>query len=319
MNPKANGQLQREWAWLIAIYLFLGGVGSGAYTIGAINGLLGDKLELPTTIGLAIGFPALLIGSLALLADLGSPMRAIKAGINVRTSWIARGFWFISAFMVVSLVHLLLRLFADVSGALLAVLSVLGIGFAVATMAYTGILLGASKGIPFWRSGIVPIVFVVSALVTGHFTIMLGSVLYGGPEAAAWLQTMALEGLGLVILEALAIVFYLQAAYKSPDARESAERLLGMQLFVYGYVLLGLIVPALGMVLLGFAWADAEPSATLPVAALASALGLAGGLFLRYAVLVTGALPTLNIAGFQFRRAARPKAPKPGIGLLPPS
>ena len=50
----------------------------------------------------------------------------------------------------------------------------LGIVFAVLTMAYTGVLLGASKGVPFWRSGVVPVVFVVSALVTGHFTIMLG-------------------------------------------------------------------------------------------------------------------------------------------------
>ena len=25
MNPKADGQMQTEWSWLIAIYLFLGG------------------------------------------------------------------------------------------------------------------------------------------------------------------------------------------------------------------------------------------------------------------------------------------------------
>ena len=48
-------------------------------------------------------------------------------------------------------------------------------------------------------------------------------------------------------------------------------------------------------------------------------LGLFGGLVLRQAVLVCGALPTLNMAGFEFRRIARPKEPKPGIGLLPPS
>ena len=47
-------------------------------------------------------------------------------------------------------------------------------------------------------------------------------------------------------------------------------------------------------------------------------LGLIGGLILREAVLVCGALPTLNIAGFQFRRIHRPKERKPGIGTLPP-
>ena len=48
------------------------------------------------------------------------------------------------------------------------------------------------------------------------------------------------------------------------------------------------------------------------------AFAMIGGLILRQAVLVCGALPTLNIAGFEFRRVARPKDPKAGIGLLPP-
>ena len=47
-------------------------------------------------------------------------------------------------------------------------------------------------------------------------------------------------------------------------------------------------------------------------------LGLVGGLLLRQALLISGALPTLNIAGFEFRRIARAKEPKPDIGLMPP-
>ena len=47
-------------------------------------------------------------------------------------------------------------------------------------------------------------------------------------------------------------------------------------------------------------------------------LGLIGSLILRQGVLVCGALPTWNIAGFKFRRIARPKEPKPAMGMLPP-
>ena len=79
MNPKSNGQLPTEWGWLIAIYLFLGGVGGGAYTIAAVNSFLGKMLEPSTLVGLWISFPALIIGSLCLLADLGSPTRAIRS------------------------------------------------------------------------------------------------------------------------------------------------------------------------------------------------------------------------------------------------
>ena len=69
--------------------------------------------------------------------------------------------------MVLAFLHLLLHLTGTTEGMLVDIIAALGILFAVSTMAYTGILLGASKGIPFWRTGVVPVVFVVSALVTG--------------------------------------------------------------------------------------------------------------------------------------------------------
>jgi formate-dependent nitrite reductase membrane component NrfD len=321
MDPQVNGQLQKDWGWLIAIYLFLGGVGAGAYTIAAINGFVGEGAEAITAVGLWIGFPALLIGSLFLMADLGSPARAFLAGMKPGSSWIARGTWIISVFMVLSLVHAVLYHFTDGAGsALVSVIAVLGIVFAVGTMAYTGILLGASKGIPFWRSGVVPVVFVISALVTGHFTIMIGVVaLSDTATVIASLPIMAAEAAVLVAVEVLAILFFLQAAYKTPDARESAMRILRNRLFVVGYFVLGLGAPLVLMLTLYLALKDGSAGALLGVAILGALLGLAGGLILRQAVLVCGALPTLNMGGFQFRRIPRPKDPKPGIGLMPPS
>jgi formate-dependent nitrite reductase membrane component NrfD len=323
MNPEANGQMQREWGWWIAIYLFLGGIGGGAYTIGAVNWLIGEGAEASTTLGLWIGFPALAIGSVCLLADLGSPTRAILAGMRPGTSWMARGFWIISAFMILAFVHFVLHLFTEAGQlangtTLLNWIAVAGIVFAVGTMAYTGILLSASKGIPFWRSGAVPVVFVVSALVTGHFTIMLGMALgLGGPDIVEALRIMALEAAVLVGLEVLAIVFFLQAAFGGPDSRESAERILRKRSFVLGYFLLGLAVPLVLMVLAYRA--QTGVGNYLGMISMGAFLGLAGGLILRQSVLVSGALPTLNMGGFEFRRIARPKEPKPGIGLMPPT
>ncbi len=196
------------------------------------------------------------------------------------------------------------------------IIAVAGIVFAVGTMAYTGILLGASKGIPFWRSGIVPVLFIISAVVTGHFAIMLGIALFGSDELLS-LHTMALEAAGLVVLEVLAILFFLQAAFRQPDPRESAERILRKRMFVIGYFILGLTVPFILMLIVYRASAAAF-SGLIPIVVLGAILGLIGGLILRQAVLICGALPTLNIAGFEFRRIHRPKEPKPGIGMLPP-
>lgn len=318
MDPKVNGQLQKEWGWLIAIYLFLGGIGGGAYTIAAVNSFLGESMRLATTVGLWIGFPALLVGSIVLLADLGNPGKFIFAGLKPGTSWIARGFWIISLFMLFSFIHLYSH---DPSGgkSVPAIVPILGIVFAVGTMAYTGILLGASKGIPFWRSGVVPVVFVISALVTGHFFIMLGMVLFNdGAATASQLNIMAGEALVLVVAEVLAIFFFLQAAWKHPDAKESAERILRNRIFVVGYFLLGLLLPLIIMLIIYYGLSESGMGAVGFFSFVGAVLGLAGGLILRQCVLICGALPTLNIGGFKFRRIARPKDPKAGIGMLPP-
>jgi polysulfide reductase chain C len=318
MNPKANGQLQTEWGWLIAIYLFLGGIGGGAYTIAALNWFVGDGAGESTRVGLWIGFPALLIGSIFLMADLGSPAKAFLAAMKPGSSWIARGTLIISTFMALSLAHLVLIEFTDMAqtegGAmLLNVIAIVGAVFAIMTMAYTGILLGASKGIPFWRTGAVPAVFVVSALVTGHFTIMLGMLLFGG-EAAVAMKTMAIEAAVLVVLEVLVVLFFLQAAFKLPDPRDSAQRILRKPSFIVGYFVFGLAIPLVLMLVL----LRGDAANAVGLAGLGAALGLIGGLILRQAVLVCGALPTLNIGGFEFRRIARPKEPKAAIGQLPP-
>ena len=321
MDPKVNGQLQKDWGYLLAIYLFLGGVGGGAYTIAAINSFLGKSMELSTTVGLWIGFPALLIGSLVLIVDLGNPGKAILAGLKPGTSWIARGFWIISLFMVFSFLHLVLHQFTDTgkTSAWMNVFAIAGIVFAVLTIAYTGLLLSASKGIPFWRSGIIPVVFVISGLVTGHFLIMLGMVVFNeGAETASQFSVMAFEAAIAVVMEVLAIVFFLHAAFKQPDSRESVERILRKRIFVIGYIILGLGVPLVLMLILRYAMIESGLGAVLGVAFVGALLGLIGGLLLRLAILVCGALPTLNIAGFQFRRIARPKDLKPGIGLTPP-
>jgi formate-dependent nitrite reductase membrane component NrfD len=129
------------------------------------------------------------------------------------------------------------------------------------------------------------------------------------------LRIMAFEAAVLVALEVLAIVFFLQSAFSGSDARESAERILRRRSFVLGYFLLGLAVPLVLMMM-----ASRSPTGSnLGIIFLGAALGLVGGLILRQSVLVCGALPTLNMGGFEFRRIARPKEPKPGIGLMPPT
>jgi len=81
---------------------------------------------------------------------------------------------------------------------------------------------------------------------------------------------------------------------------------------------MGLAVPLVLMLFVYRSLAQGSSTGGLTVVVVGALLGLIGGLILRQGVLVCGALPTWNIAGFQFRRIARPKEPKPAMGLLPP-
>ena len=148
---------------------------------------------------------------------------------------------------------------------------------------------------------------------------MLGIALTSGSEAVPDpLRIMAFEAAVLVALEVLAIVFFLQGAFRLPDSRESAERILKNRMFVIGYFILGLGVPLVLMVMVYRTMAQGSAANAVTLTGMGAVLGLAGGLILRQAILMSGALPTLNIGGFEFRRVARPKEPKPGIGMMPP-
>ena len=115
---------------------------------------------------------------------------------------------------------------------------------------------------------------------------MIGMVIFSeGASTLAALQTMALEAAVLVVLEILAIFFFLHEAYKQPDSKESADRILHRLSFVIGYFLLGLGAPLELMLLLLIGMADSGAGAVMAVAGVGALLGLLGGLILRQSVL----------------------------------
>jgi formate-dependent nitrite reductase membrane component NrfD len=134
----------------------------------------------------------------------------------------------------------------------------------------------------------------------------------GGEELTHALRVMSVEGIVLVLIEILAIALYLYSAFQIADMRESTERILANRAFVIGYFILGLAVP------LGIMWLVGYRGGSVALATLGAVLGLLGGAILRWAVLTAGTMPSWHVAGFEFRRIARPKEPKPAMGLMPP-
>jgi formate-dependent nitrite reductase membrane component NrfD len=294
---------QSKWRWLIAAYLFLAGLGAGAYVTGVVADFLGGDWAQVAKIGVSLGFPCVLVGCLFLIADLGTPVNFWRAGMRPGTSWIARGTIIITIFMILGAIHIGLWIwpFGALGEAVGArqFIGVLGVVFAFGTMIYTGILLGANRPIAFWSTAMVPLLFLLSALSTGIMAVMLIASLVGAGHAGP-IASLARLDILLIVLEVLVLGFYLQATHRVPESRASAKLVLTgtvAPLFWFGVAIVGLLIPLVFELLGAFALEGAGAGAA---ALVASICGLLGGLFLRQVVLSGGILAPLRAGRFEF-------------------
>jgi polysulfide reductase chain C len=315
-SAKLDGQVQSDWRWLIAIYLFLAGVGGGAYLAGVIADLAGgSEWMLVSKIGVFLGLPCVLIGTFFLLADLGKPSHAWRAWMKPGTSWIARGTIIIVIFMVLAAIHTAFWIWPfagplEVNESARHIIGVFGAIFGFLTVIYTGLLLGYSQPVALWRTALLPVLFFVSAVSTGLMAVMMIAQSMGA--VVAQLDVMESIDAVLLIFEIFVLAVYLYNAYRTLESRPSAQRILGGAVaahFWLGVVLCGLAIP-LVLELLG------RHGAILTIGSL---LGLFGGLCLRFTILAGGIFSPITAAGFEFARVHRPRDPMPAAGKLPPT
>lgn len=157
-----------HWGWLIAIYLFLGGLGAGSYlsSFAAEKGLLGKTTNL-NRVGYYVSAPIVAFGALLLITDLGQGLKKPWLILNMFlnfSSVMTWGIYILTAFIFVAFIK---AYFVWKKRKAPDALSYVGAILALATAAYTGMLLAVVQGVPFWNSYLMPIIFVVSALSTG--------------------------------------------------------------------------------------------------------------------------------------------------------
>ncbi len=119
---------------------------------------------------------AVLGGGLHLLY-LGKPLRFWRMAFSSgwKTSWISRGIMFVSLFLGLGLVHLiLLQLSIQVTG-LMALVDI----FAFLTVIYGGFAMNYVNGISLWNTALLPVIYGISGL-WGGAEVTLGIVLSAG-------------------------------------------------------------------------------------------------------------------------------------------
>jgi len=296
---------QKEWKEMIAIYLYLAGMGAGSFIIGTLLEWLGVKLNPPflhsidlfgytlnlSKVPILWGPIMVSIGAPFLILDLGIKWRFMYACLNPRTSWVARGFIILSIFIVFGLILLAKSVLPFkwllAQSALWRVLEIIAFAFAFATAIYTGVLLKATKSIPLWNTSLLPLLFLVSALSTGSMAIILSTLGTGlFPHDSEPLKVLMHGEQMLVVIEGFVLYLFLSRRYRAAEQGKDSVRLLlfgEMKLIFWGgIVLLGFIFP---IILEKIASLFYENGVLIFVAGI---LLLCGGLFLRLGLLHAG-------------------------------
>jgi formate-dependent nitrite reductase membrane component NrfD len=300
---------QKIWGWKIATYLFLGGLGGGCYLVGVLFDIFSSTFSPIGRAGVFLGSPIVLIGSLFLVADLGRPTVAVRAFFRPSTSWISRGTLILLVFIILGMFHIAFWIwpFDWLAGQVAFRKYLEGVNgfFALLTVIYTGLLLGALRPIAIWSSPLLPVLFLASGLSTAIMTIGLWMTFWNlngpGLDLRSMTVLAALDA-PLILVEGLLVFFYMQGSHLLEASRASVHKMIKGDLapvFWMLFVCLGLVLPFLSN---SIELVSSPPNiqSLLLLTTFISVPGLIGGYFLRYLIVKAGIKVPLNVEGIIF-------------------
>lgn len=320
-------ELQSVWGWQPALYLFLGGMGAGAFIMAAVL-YLKDRERNARIVCASMWAAAisLIVGLLLLLMELVTPLRGLLMwqSFSHFTSWMTYGAWGAFGAIVAFGVSALFATpkvatwltgkcswYAQHEQGVRKAFAVAGIVLGAFVAFYTGMLLMTAGSVPFWDTLLLPALFTVSAFDTGVALVEVVAIALAKKETIDHDTKRFMEKC-VVVLVALEVVVLaaflgsmLLADANTPvgaAAAASAGMFVSGQLAVWFWSLvaaLGLALP-LAMTVKGLLAkeepagsdakgdaADAKPAVDVPT--LVGALGaLMGGCALRFLVLAAG-------------------------------
>jgi formate-dependent nitrite reductase membrane component NrfD len=283
---------QREWierrgmmVWIAEVFTSLG---SGLYLV---------SLFINNWWGMVIGWMIIMFLKLPIhLAYFGKPLRFFRTvppfSNAWKTSWFARGILFTIFFSTFAFIQLVIRNpyhdFAPYLGAVEAPLywafAALGGIFALMTGVYGGFIMNYCKSVPFWNTGILPVVFILAGIADG-FGLIIAIGLAGGDVNIAAAETWS--RVTLIVNAFIIIVYLISASYTSATAKLSVKELIVGRVaaaFWGGLIVLGIIVP-LAISITSF-YTVIEASSVMLITAIAC--HTAGAFALKYSLLKVG-------------------------------
>jgi Ni/Fe-hydrogenase subunit HybB-like protein len=274
---------------LIAAYFYLTGLSAGSFILSTLAYGFGmEKYKPLGKVGVVLAVVLLGLAPMCLIADLGQPLRFwhLFPYLNV-TSVITWGTFLLTAYPLNCTVYGFFMFRGNRK--LTKVFAMIGIPLAISVHGYTGFILALSKARALWNTALMPIYFLVSAMVSGIAMMMLVVIIRGkffAPDKRVNMEI--LSDLGGMLIAAIVLDLFLVFSdilvllTADPEAHESAMLLLQGAFrphFLGVEILMGSVLP---IVLL--AWPKMRKK-VLP-AAIAAVLTMIGVFAMRYVVVI---------------------------------
>ena len=283
------------WGSIIAWYLFLAGLGAGAFATSAFLGWRHPEATSMRKVGHVIAPVVMAVGLVLLMVDaeagLHNPLCFFYLLSNFGSvmTW---GVVFLSLFMVVAIAALVLDILKK---NVPTWLDIVGVALAFAVAVYTGALLGVCNTFPLWNNALLPILFLVSAMSAGAASVLLVAVVKHADEFNR-VGVLKKFHFCLPIIELVLVVSLLFiTSFNSPAGFESVMNLVVGEYalpFWLGLVVIGLIMPtALETWLLFFTAKEFEESRKAHWISFVSDVGVLVGGFLLRLLIVAAAVP----------------------------
>jgi tetrathionate reductase subunit C len=274
----------------IAIYFYLTGLSAGSFILSTLAYGFGLKQYKPLgKVGVILATIVLIIAPVFLLIHIGMPLRAWHLFVYLNmASPITWGSFLLILYPINCIIYGYFMFRENMK--LTRLFGFIGIPLAISVHGYTGFILAFGKARALWNTALMPILFLVSAIVSGIALMILVVVIkdrffskekkidreliFSLGKLMAWMIVfdLFLVGSDLIVL-----------SISHADAQAAAHLILGGKfsvLFLIVENLLGKIVPFILMVVPRFR--------TLPAAVIASVLVVIGIFFMRYVVVVAG-------------------------------
>lgn len=289
------------WGSIIAWYLFLAGLGAGAYITSAFLGWRHPDATSMRRTGHIVAPIAVAIGLVLLMVDAEAGLHNPIRFFYLLTNWGSVMTWgvvFLSLFMVVAIVAVVMDFMKK---PIPTWLDIVGVVISLCVAAYTGALLGVCQTYPLWNNALLPVLFVVGAMSAGAASVLMLAVIHHADEFNR-VGVLKKFHFCLPIIELLLVasLLFITGQTNTAGAASVTNLVTGEWAlwFWIGLVAVGLVLPTvLELWLLFFSPKEFEESRKAHWISFASDISvLIGGFMLRYLVVMAAVPLTMVVA-----------------------